>query len=605
MLPSTPIVSAYSSRTIKAFAEKTKGYRKMLDSNKGKITGVNGNMINVEFDSFVTQNEVAYAVIGEKRLKCEVIRVRGKRADLQVFEDTKGLKVGDAVEFTDSLLSVKLGPGLLGQVFDGLQNPLNKLAEKSGFFLERGVYVDALDNSTEWDFTPGATPGARLRAGDSIGTVPEGIFKHKIMIPFGLTGDWELVEIVPPGKYRLDAKLAVIRNAKGKTQEIRMVQEWPVKIPIKAYKEKLLPKEPLITQQRIIDTFFPVATGGTFCTPGPFGAGKTVLQHALSRYAQADVVIVAACGERAGEVVEILREFPHLEDPKTGRTLIERSIIICNTSSMPVAAREASVYTAVTLAEYYRQMGLNCLLLADSTSRWAQALREMSGRLEEIPGEEAFPAYLESLIAGFYERAGIVRLNDGSTGSVTIGGAVSPAGGNFEEPVTQATLKVVGAFLGLSRDRANARRFPAIHPLESWSKYPSIVNKDDLNFARQLMRRGNEVNQMMKVIGEEGTSIDDFQIFLKSEFIDSVYLQQNTFDEVDGATDRERQNYVFSKVLEFVRGKYTFDAKDQARKFFQEMRQLFIDWNYKKFKSDEFDAIESQINAVIKERSNA
>ncbi len=577
----------------------------MLESNNGVIAGINGNMISVDFDTFVTQNEVAFAQLGDKRLKCEVIRIRGSRADMQVFEDIKGLKIGDPVVFTDRLLSVKLGPGLLGQVFDGLQNPLNKLAEKTGFFLERGVYLPPLDENTRFAFTPSAKVGDKLRAGDCLGTVPEGIFKHRIMVPFALHGIWDLAELVPLGTYLLKDKIAVLKNDKGVTQEVTMIQEWPVKIPIKCYKEKILPRDPLITQQRIIDTFFPVATGGTFCTPGPFGAGKTVLQHALSRYAEADIVIVAACGERAGEVVEILREFPHLEDPKTGRTLMERSIIICNTSSMPVAAREASVYTAVTLAEYYRQMGLNCLLLADSTSRWAQALREMSGRLEEIPGEEAFPAYLESLIAGFYERAGLVKLNDGGTGSVTIGGAVSPAGGNFEEPVTQATLKVVGAFLGLSRDRANARRFPAIHPLDSWSKYPSIVDEKQINLARNMLRKGNEVNQMMKVIGEEGTNIDDFQIFLKSEFLDYVYLQQNTFDEVDGASDKERQNYVFSKVVEAIRTTYKFDVKDNARKFFQDLRQLFIDWNYKKFKSAEFDAIEKEINSKIKECANA
>ena len=384
-----------------------------------------------------------------------------------------------------------------------------------------------------------------------------------------------------------------------------MVQKWPVKIPITAYKEKMLPVNTLITQQRIIDTFFPVAVGGTFCTPGPFGAGKTVLQHALSQHAQADVVIIAACGERAGEVVEILREFPHLDDPRTGRTLMDRSIIICNTSSMPVAAREASVYTAITLAEYYRQMGLNCLLLADSTSRWAQALREMSGRLEEIPGEEAFPAYLESLIAGFYERAGLVKLNDGTSGSVTIGGAVSPAGGNFEEPVTQATLKVVGAFLGLSRERSDARRFPAIHPLDSWSHYQSIVNKTDIAKARMILRRGNEVNQMMKVIGEEGTHIDDFMLYLKSEFLDYVYLQQNTFDKIDGATDEDRQKYVFSKVTMVLNTTFSFKDKDLARRYFLELRQNFLDWNFSETGSDEFKQLESAIDAKVKEHSNA
>ena len=577
----------------------------MLDSNKGKIKGVNGNLITVEFETFVTQNEVAYAILENKRLKCEVIRVRGNRADLQVFEDTKGLKVGDEIEFTDNLLSVQLGPGLLGQVYDGLQNPLNKLAEKSGFFLERGIYIDALDQQKKWEFSPISKVGDKVVAGDAIGSVPEGIFKHFIMTPFSFKGTWELIDLAKQGAYKVNDVIAKAKNDKGKVEDIHMSQAWPVKIPITSYREKLLPTEPLITQQRIIDTFFPVAVGGTFCTPGPFGAGKTVLQHAISRYAQTDIVIVAACGERAGEVVEILREFPHLEDPKTGRTLIERSIIICNTSSMPVAAREASVYTAVTLAEYYRQMGLNCLLLADSTSRWAQALREMSGRLEEIPGEEAFPAYLESLIAGFYERAGLVKLNNGKLGSVSIGGAVSPAGGNFEEPVTQATLKVVGSFLGLSRDRANARRFPAIHPLDSWSKYKSVVDEENLAIARHILRRGNEVNQMMKVIGEEGTNNDDFVIYLKSEFLDYVYLQQNTFDEVDAATDADRQNYVFTKVAKVLHKEFKFNTKDEARRFFQDMRQLYIDWNYKKFKSEEFEEIENQINSKLKETENA
>lgn len=571
----------------------------MLDTNSGEIVGINANMLTVQFDSYVTQNEVAYAISGKERLKCEVIRVRGNRADLQSFEDTVGLKVGDKVEFTDELLSVELGPGLLKQVYDGLQNPLNELAEKSGFFLQRGLYLPALDYEKEWDFTPVAKKGDKVNAGDKLGTVPEGLFDHWIMVNFDLPGTWTIEEIIKAGKYKIGDTVAKIVNEKGDHRDVTMVQQWPVKIPISCYKEKLLPTEPLITQQRIIDTFFPVAVGGTFCTPGPFGAGKTVLQHAISRYAQADVVIIAACGERAGEVVEILREFPHLEDPRTGKTLIDRSIIICNTSSMPVAAREASVYTAVTLAEYYRQMGLNTLLLADSTSRWAQALREMSGRLEEIPGEEAFPAYLESLIAGFYERAGLVTLNDGKIGSVTIGGSVSPAGGNFEEPVTQGTLKVVGAFLGLSRDRSNARRFPAIHPLDSWSHYPSVVEIDKVNRARAALRRGNEVNQMMKVVGEEGTHIEDFMIYQKSEFLDYVYLQQNTFDEVDGATSRERQVYVFDKVMEVIDADFAMDSKENARRFIQELRQLFIDWNYVKMDSAEFKKLEKGIDKKI------
>ena len=574
----------------------------MLENNTGHIVGVNGNMLTVEFETAVTQNEVAFAVLGDIRLKAEVIRVRGRRADLQVYENTAGLKIGDTVEFTNDLLSVELGPGLLTQVYDGLQNPLNKLAEKSGFFLQRGLYMNALDYERQWEFTPLAKIGDRLTAGSYIGFVPEGIFKHYIMLPFLFRGTWELVDIAAPGSYRLRDCIAKAKNEKGEIREITMVQKWPVKIPVSCYREKLMPVNPLTTQQRIIDTFFPVAQGGTFCTPGPFGAGKTVLQHAISQHAEADVVIIAACGERAGEVVEILREFPHLEDPRTGKSLMDRSIIICNTSSMPVAAREASVYTAVTLAEYYRQMGLNCLLLADSTSRWAQALLEMSGRLEEIPGEEAFPAYLESLIASFYERAGLVRLNDGGQGSITIGGSVSPAGGNFEEPVTQATLKVVGAFLGLSRERSSARRFPAIHPLDSWSKYKSIVAPEKLACARNILRRGNEVNQMMKVVGEEGTHIDDFVVYLKSEFIDFVYLQQNTFDKVDGATSRERQVYMFDKVIDVLESTFKFEDKEVARRYFLELRLAFTNLNYAEFQSDKFKELEKAVDEKISER---
>ena len=574
----------------------------MLENNTGHIVGVNGNMLTVEFETAVTQNEVAFAVLGDIRLKAEVIRVRGRRADLQVYENTAGLKIGDTVEFTNDLLSVELGPGLLTQVYDGLQNPLNKLAEKSGFFLQRGLYMNALDYERQWEFTPLAKIGDRLTAGSYIGFVPEGIFKHYIMLPFLFRGTWELVDIAAPGSYRLRDCIAKAKNEKGEIREITMVQKWPVKIPVSCYREKLMPVNPLTTQQRIIDTFFPVAQGGTFCTPGPFGAGKTVLQHAISQHAEADVVIIAACGERAGEVVEILREFPHLEDPRTGKSLMDRSIIICNTSSMPVAAREASVYTAVTLAEYYRQMGLNCLLLADSTSRWAQALREMSGRLEEIPGEEAFPAYLESLIASFYERAGLVRLNGGGQGSITIGGSVSPAGGNFEEPVTQATLKVVGAFLGLSRERSSARRFPAIHPLDSWSKYKSIVAPEKLACARNILRRGNEVNQMMKVVGEEGTHIDDFVVYLKSEFIDFVYLQQNTFDKVDGATSRERQVYMFDKVIDVLESTFKFEDKEVARRYFLELRLAFTNLNYAEFQSDKFKELEKAVDEKISER---
>ncbi len=574
----------------------------MPEHQTGRVKGVNGNLVTVEFDTAVMQNEVAYVKVGDMRLKGEVIRVRGNRADLQIYESTAGLKVNDEVEFVNELLSVALGPGLLTKVYDGLQNPLKLLAEKAGFFLKRGLYLDALDMDSIWDFTPIAKPGDKVRAGDYLGSVPEGIFTHYIMAPFSLKGTWEVIFVVPAAKYNLKTPIARLRNADGDEQDVTMVQYWPVKLPIPCYKDKLLPDRTMITQQRTIDTFFPVAVGGTFCTPGPFGAGKTVLQHSISRYAETDIVVIAACGERAGEVVEILCEYPELQDPRTGKTLMDRSVIICNTSSMPVAAREASVYTAVTIAEYYRQQGLNTLLLADSTSRWAQALREMSGRLEEIPGEEAFPAYLESQIAAFYERAGLVELNNGRTGSVTIGGSVSPAGGNFEEPVTQATLKVVGAFLGLSRERSDARRFPSIHPLDSWSHYTSVVPESEIKFARSILRRGQEVNQMMKVVGEEGTTTDDFVIYLKSEFLDFVYLQQNTFDAVDAASSVERQKYCFSKVIQVLETMFTFEDKDQARRFFQELQLNFIDWNYMPFESEKFNSQERVIDAKIQER---
>ena len=572
-----------------------------MSEKKGKIVGVNGNMLTVEFDTGVLQNEVAYVLVGSERLKCEVIRVRGNRADMQIFENANGIGIGDDVELTGQRLSVELGPGLLKSIYDGLQNPLVLLGEQSGFFLKRGLYLNALDREKRWTFTPTAKPGDKIAAGDRIGSVPEGIFKHYIMAPFSLRGKWTLRTVAPAGDYLVSETVAECVNEDGETKTITMVQEWPVKVPIPDYSEKLLPCDPLITGTRSIDTFFPVARGGTFCTPGPFGAGKTVLQHTISQHADVDVVVIAACGERAGEVVEILREFPHLEDPRTGRMLMDRSIIICNTSSMPVAAREASIYTAVTVAEYYRQMGLHTLLLADSTSRWAQALREMSGRLGEIPGEEAFPAYLESRVAAFYERAGLVRLRSGETASVTIGGAVSPAGGNFEEPVTQATLKVVGCFLGLSRKRSDARRFPAIDPLDSWSKYTGIADHRDLEYARSILIRGDEVSKMMRVVGEDGTVMSDFIIYLKSEFLDYVYLQQNTFDDVDCATGKERQTAVFKQVLEVLKADFRSVEKAPAHRYFMQLRQLFIDWNYIPVDKPEFAAQQDAIREKIRE----
>ena len=566
-----------------------------MTDTKGKVIGVNGNMISVQFDGIVALNEVGYVKVAGKSLKSEVIRIRGNQAQMQVFEMTKGIQTGDEVTFTGDMLSVELGPGLLGQVFDGLQNPLPQLAEKAGFFLERGIYLDALPDETLWDFTPTVKAGATVRKGDPLGSVPEGPFVHKIMVPFYMNGTYTVKSIINAGRKRLKDEIAVLTDEKGKEYPVTMSFNWPVKRAIDCYAERLKPEETMVTKVRLIDTFFPVAKGGTYCIPGPFGAGKTVLQHTTSRNADVDIVIVAACGERAGEVVEILKEFPELTDPRTGRSLMERTIIICNTSSMPVAAREASVYTGVTLAEYYRQMGLHVLLLADSTSRWAQALREMSGRLEEIPGEEAFPAYLESYIAAFYERAGIVRLSDGALGSVTIGGTVSPAGGNFEEPVTQATLKVVGAFHGLSRERSDARKYPAINPLDSWSKYKSVIREDWVDFARRLFRRGTDVESMMKVVGEEGTSLADFTEYLKGEFLDAVYFQQNSFDEVDASPEVERQTYVFERLLKVLGSNFELPGKDEARAFFNRMRQQFIDWNYTVWQSAEFMKKEKDI----------
>ena len=552
----------------------------------GKIVGVNGNMITVAFTGAVAQNEVGYVNLNtqdgkKQRLMSEIVRIRGRLADMQVFEDTSDLKLGDTVAFTHNLLAVELGPGLLKQIYDGLQNPLPQLAEQCGFFLQRGTYLHALDRKAMWAFTPtpGLKPGDRLTAGEALGTVPEGIFQHRIMVPFAFRDTYTVKTIFPAGDYTVEQIIAVLTDTDGHDHDVHMMQWWPVKLPVTCFAERLKPTETMSTRIRSVDTFFPVALGGTYCIPGPFGAGKTVLQQITSRYADVDIVVLAACGERAGEVVETLREFPELTDPRTGKTLMDRTVIICNTSSMPVAAREASVYTAATIASYYRQMGLNVLLLADSTSRWAQALRELSGRLEEIPGEEAFPAYLESLIANFYERAGLVRLKDGTTGSVTIGGTVSPAGGNFDEPVTQATLKVVGAFHGLSRARSDARRFPAIDPLDSWSKYKSVIEQPRVERIRATLRTGNDVAQMMKVVGEEGISIQDFMVYLKGELLDAVYLQQDAFHNADAATTVTRQRDMFTLIEKAMTTDYPFTDKAAARKFFQGITQAFIDWN--------------------------
>lgn len=581
----------------------------------GKIVGVNGNMITVAFDGAVAQNEVGYAVLGSQKLMAEIVRVRKGVCDMQVFDATADLTVGDAVEFTGELLAAELGPGLLTQVYDGLENPLADLADAAAkiskdasYFLQRGMYLPGLPRDKKWAWHPTAKPGDRVTAGEALGWVPEGIFDsqimpgHKIMAPFALRGVYTVKDVASAGDYTVVEDIATLTDANGRDVKVQMMQRWPVKVPIKCFVERLAPTETLETTVRTIDTFFPVAVGGTYCIPGPFGAGKTVLQQTTARYAKIDIVISAACGERAGEVVEMLKEFPVLDDPRTGRKLMDRTVIICNTSSMPVASREASVYTAVTIAEYYRQMGLNVLVLADSTSRWAQAMRELSGRLEEIPGEEAFPAYLESRIAAFYERAGRVKLKDGTVGSVTIGGTVSPAGGNFDEPVTQATLKVVGGFHGLSRARSDARRYPAIDPLESWSHYTSVIEPAArVEKARALLRKGSEVGQMMKVVGEEGTSLADFTDYLKAEFLDAVYLQQNAFSDSDASTPVERQKAMFAVVEKVLFSDYKMTEKEATRRFFMDLQQAFIDWNDAKMGSAAFTERQETLNRKIDE----
>lgn len=573
----------------------------MDDVAAGVVTGVNGNVVSAAADGAVSLYELAYIHRAEGRLKAEVVRIRAAEVEMQVYEQTEGIRVGDRVLFSGEPLSVELGPGLLNSIFDGLQTPLPQLAKQVGFFLESGTYPSPIDKEKAWEFRPAVEGGARIVAGDAVGHVQESIFRHKIMASFDLRGDWEVESILPHGEYDGKTVLATLKNERGDTHSVFLHQRWPVKKPICIISERLLPNEPLVTGVRIIDSLIPVALGGTYCIPGPFGAGKTVLQQVTSRNATVDIVVIAACGERAGEVVETLREFPELIDPRTGRSLMERTIIVVNTSSMPVAARESSVYTAITMAEYYRQMGLHVLLLADSTSRWAQAMRELSGRLEEIPGEEAFPAYLGSVIASFYERAGLVRLSDGSIGSVTVGGTVSPAGGNFEEPVTQATLKVVGAFHGLSRARSEARKYPAIHPLESWSKYRGLLTEQQVARMHTLLKDGNETEQMMKVIGEEGVAIEEYVVYLQSEFFDAVYLQQNAFDKVDSNAIPERQRYTFSLIEQTIDSRIDFPSKERARVYYYHLRQKFLDFNSLPWKGEAFEQKATEIGAFIKQ----
>ena len=583
-----------------------------------QVAAVNGNIVSIEVpDGHIIKNEVAYVCLGDKRLKSEVLRVYGNEADLQVFEDTEGVKVGDSVELTHHMLSASLGPGLLGSVFDGLQNPLETLANRDGFFLQRGHYADSLDRSHKWSFVPLRRTGERLRAGDIVGTVQERGVEHKIMIPFDQRGHAELTWI-QGGSFTIDEPIARIRDGQGE-RPLTMRQEWPVRIPLPAdllqqqLVERKYPSEPLVTTIRAIDTFFPIARGGTACIPGPFGAGKTVLQTLIARYSAVDVVIVVACGERAGEVVDTINEFSQAQDPRGGGSLMDRTVIICNTSSMPVAAREASIYTGITLGEYYRQMGLDVLLLADSTSRWAQAMRETSGRLEEIPGEEAFPAYLDSAIKGVYERAGVLTNRNDSTGSLTMIGTVSPAGGNFEEPLTQSTLGTVKTFLGLSYDRAYKRFYPAIDPLLSWSRYREQLQDyldrnldagwtESVEALIALLREADAIYQMMQVTGEEGISLDDFVTYQKAQFLDTVYLQQDAFDPVDVATPMDRQQTMLRLVKDVTQREFLFDDKDKARDFFIRITSAFRNLNYSATGSSDYESFLTSIRSMLSDR---
>jgi V/A-type H+-transporting ATPase subunit A len=558
----------------------------------------------------MVKNEVVYVLPRRQpgeRLKAEVLRVMGDEADAQVYESTGGIGLNDPVEQTGRLLSIKLGPGLLGQVYDGLQNPLEVLAQGHGVFLPRGVQAPGLDPSAKWSFTASKRIGDKASAGDAIGTVPEKTITHKIMVPFDIDEPME-VTWIRDGSVTVDEPIARLRDSAGNERSVTLAQDWPVRVPLphglcaRGASVRLYPDAPLVTQQRLIDTFFPIAQGGTACIPGPFGAGKTVLQNLISRHADVDVVIVVACGERAGEVVETITEFPTLKDPRTGGSLMDRTVIVCNTSSMPVAAREASIYTGLTLGEYYRQMGFRALLIADSTSRWAQAMRETSGRLEEIPGEEGFPAYLDSSIKAVYERAGIVKTNDGKVGALTMIGTVSPAGGNFEEPVTQSTLSAVKCFLGLSAERAYKRFYPAVDPLQSWSRYreqlapwfkdkmgPGWSGRVDRMLA--LLHHGDEILQMMQVTGEDGVTLEDFVTQRAALFLDMVFLQQDAFDDVDCACPSERQKTLFDMVYAAATRSYAFKDKASARDYFTKLTGLYKNLNYAAAGSNDYQRI--------------
>jgi V/A-type H+/Na+-transporting ATPase subunit A len=580
----------------------------------GKVVGIVANLVMVEVDGPVSQNEICFITLGNENLMAEVIKVVGKIAYVQVFESTRGLKPGSVVEFRGHMLEVTLGPGILSRNYDGLQNDLDTM---EGVFLKRGEYTDPLNREKKWEFKPMAKVGDEVKAGDWLGEVNENDQPHKIMVPFKMNGTYKIKEIVGEGEYTVDHKIAVVENGDGTETELTMVQKWPVKVAIRDFKEKPRPFKLLETGVRCMDTLNPITEGGTGFIPGPFGTGKTVLQHAISKQAEADIVIIAACGERANEVVEIFTEFPELEDPRTGKKLIERTIIIANTSNMPVAAREASVYTAMTIGEYYRAMGLKVLLMADSTSRWAQALREMSNRLEELPGPDAFPMDLSAVISNFYSRAGFVFLNNGKTGSITFIGTVSPAGGNLKEPVTESTRKAARCFYGLSQARADSKRYPAIDPIDSYSKYleyPEVQENltknvgeswlDEVTKAKDVLLRGKEAMEQINILGDDGVPIVFHETFWKSELIDFVILQQDAFDKIDASTPMKRQQYMLSKVLGVVESSYSFNHFEDVSTFFKEVINEFKQMNYSEFESEKFKQHEKTLEELLKKQAN-
>ena len=575
----------------------------------GKVTGIVSNLVTVETSGPVSQNELCFVISGGTRLMAEVIKVNGKNASIQVFESTRGLRNGDNVEFEGKMLEATLGPGLLSSSYDGLQNDLTTM---TGVFLKKGEYTNPLDENRKWDFTPVAGPGDKVIAADWLGEVKEGWLPHKIMVPFSFEGEYTVKSVAPAGQYTINQTIAVLTDGAGEEHEVTMTQKWPVKVAIRAYREKPRPSRIMETGVRVIDTLNPMAEGGTGFIPGPFGCGKTVLQHAIAKQGDADVIVMAACGERANEVVEIFSEFPELIDPHTGRHLMDRTTIICNTSNMPVAAREASVYTAMTICEYYRAMGLKVLLLADSTSRWAQALREMSNRMEELPGADAFPVDLSAIISGFYARAGMVILNNGQTGSVTFIGTVSPAGGNLKEPVTESTKKAARCFYALEQKRADQKRYPAVNPIESYSKYleyPEIRDYlsekmekgwvEKVEKAKYIIRRGKEANDQINILGDDGVPMSYHELFWKSELVDFIILQQDAFDPVDSLTPLERQRYMLDLVLDICDREFTFEDFEECRNFFKEMINLLKQMNYSEFRGADFDKYREQLNNLL------